>query len=221
MGNFDLGASEEAFEEDNGDAYLNQPFLGRARLEEIVKAEYSDGEYPVIEVTFRCLGPNKVPNYDFDGDRLHTHAEFPFDREDFQVGEDEDMSSAQKQADRIAWILGYFMPEEVALQAVQISDADTVDEAWEQLRSQVTAAFEQYADTEKDVKIKVDATVYNGEARIQTPYYKGWIEDEDSDHTLNWSRSDQQDAKSWARAQDAEPESNGEMEPAGDEDWDW
>jgi len=217
----DIGASDDAFETNNGTPNLAQPFLGPARLPEVQKEEYSEGEYPVIEFNFECLDDNEINGYELGGKRIHTHPEFPFTQDDLSAGPDDDMARAQKQADRIAWLLGYFMDEEIAEQAVQVSGADTVEEAWEGLRSQVVSAFESHGDTDKVVRLKVNAEVYNGDDRIQTPYYKGWLQDEHSDHSLSWGRGDKQDAKEWERAQSASPESNGQMEPAGEDDWDW
>jgi len=221
-----FGASTNATETDSQTPYLNAPYLGMANLEVVKKEEYSEGTLPVLIFTFRTLGENEISNFEMDGERLHDHTEFPFDEEDLEAAPDEDAAPAQKKIDRIAWILSYFMSQEQAEQAVQVNGARDAEHAWEMLRDQVVTAFREHADTEKNVRIKIKAEVYNGSDQVSTPYYKGWIQDEESDHELSWTRGDGQDAREWQRAQDASPSENGSMPAGGDgasggEDWDW
>jgi hypothetical protein len=181
----------------------------------------SNDEYPVIVFEFEVLGPNEVNGYSFEGTRLHRHSEFPI-TEDDMVPSDDGASSAQKEVDRIAWILGYFMDEERAEAAVNAENAESIEDLWESIRTQVVTAADSVDYTEKNIKIKVLAEEYNGEGKVQTPFYKGWLADENSEQPLTFSQQDKRNLRDWERIQNAspngEPATNGE---SGGDNWDW
>jgi hypothetical protein len=220
---YSIAASDQATEEQSQTPTLDQPYLGPAHLVDVRKESYgSNGEYPVLVFEFEALGPNEVNGYSFEGTRLHRHSEFPITEDDMRASDD-GASSAQKEVDRIAWILGYFMDEEEAEAAVKAKNADSLEELWETIRTQVVATAEAVDYEDKNIKIKVLAEEYNGEGKIQTPFYKGWLADENSEQPLTFSQQDKRNLRDWERIQNAspngEPATNGET--AGGDNWDW
>jgi len=148
---------------------LTKPYLGPAKLlSGGLDTVGKEGEWTVIKFIFQLLDP------EFKGVQ-HESAIFEPQDEDDRV---------EKMQRRVAYILKYFVGEEMALNAVNAATS------FENLAANVSEALRRAEDSwkTKEVQVKVLGSVYNGKARLDFPAYLGFIGDENSAAALSWGR---------------------------------
>lgn len=186
-----FGTSKDNIQDSGQAPFLSMPYLGPARLVKVYKEdiEGKDGTtYPnVLKFQFKVLGE------DIEGNNVKGHI---IEKAEFPPREDDDQEKVNNKTGRIGYIMKYFMSEEDA-----IIDGSQIKN-WEHFVDTVLKRFEKNSDfNEVPVRLKVPANVYNGSANLQIPNYKGFLQGKDSDHSISFSRSEQQDNRKYQEAQ--------------------
>lgn len=184
-----FGTSKEEIQDSGNASYLSMPYLGEARLSSVVveDIESKSGDlYPdVLKFQFKVLGEDVAGN-DVKG-QIVEKAEFP-------PRDDDDQKKITNKTGRIGYIMKYFMPEEDVL----INNVSS----WREFADVVVKRFEKnsgYSDV--PVKLKVVGNVYNGNANVQIPNYKGFLQGEQSDSAITFSKNELAANREYMQAQ--------------------
>lgn len=203
-----FGTNKDNIQESGQAPYLNKPYLGEARLVKVYKEDIkgNDGTvYPdVLKFQFKLKGE------DVEGNSVKGHIT---EKAEFPPKEDDTPEKVNNKTGRVGYIMKYFMPEEDVI----IEDVDS----WAEFTDKVLRRFKKHDDyPEVPIKIKAVGNVYKGNANIQIPNYKGFIQGKDSEHSLSFSQSELQDNRKYLEAQtlpsDDEPAGASSGEDADD-----
>jgi len=224
---FNFGANTESVQEDSRMPQLDTPFLGEAYLQDVrIDNELGSSNYRVLIMEFVCLPPNEA-NFKMNSTKQHRIVEWEPRDEDLEVGPNDDVPRVQKQMDRLAYRLKYWIGEEEAINVVQMQ-GDSLAEAWDSLRERIVKAMDPHVpnaavenprenDDVKIVRIKVNGSVYYSQrdqtqkSSLGVPNYKGVISDENSEYPVSLSQNEQESNREWAEFQNSAPSSADEV----------
>lgn len=192
MGSFSF-KSEEDVQSSGNAPFLTMPYLGKARLVDVYSEtiEGKDGtEYPnVLQFRFKTFGK------DIQGNDVKGHV---IEKTEFPPREDDDPDKVDNKRKRVGYIMKYFIPMEEIVGQEKGIDADN----WEQFVQEVIKRFEAHDDyDEVPIKIKVPANIYQGEANLQIPNYKGFIQGKDSEEAISFTSNEMKDNKEYVQLQ--------------------
>lgn len=184
-----FGTSKAEIQDSGNASYLSMPYLGEARLASVfvedIESKSGDVFPDVLKFQFKVLGED-VQGNDVKG-QIVEKAEFP-------PREDDDQKKITNKTGRIGYIMKYFMPEEDVL----INNVSS----WREFADVVVKRFEKnsgYVDV--PVKLKVVGNVYNGNANVQIPNYKGFLQGKDSESAITFSKNELSANREYIQAQ--------------------
>lgn len=183
-----FGTSKEDIQDSGNASYLNTPYLGDAVLSNVFVEDInskSGDTYPnVLKFQFIVLGKDILDN-DVKG-QIVEKAEFP-------PRDTDTPDKIRNKTGRIGYIMKYFMKEEDVL----ISNVNS----WAEFVDVVVKRFEKNGSySSVPVRLKVVGNVYNGNANVQIPNYKGFLQGEDSMSAISFSNNEMKANREYIQA---------------------
>ena len=207
MAQFNFNTSSKDFQT-NQVARVEYPYLGDANLVKFgrIQEEKRDGSgsYDAYDFDFKLAGDIET------GGR--TPAGYHYIHREFSPREDDDVDKVKNLVTRFGYIMSYFVGEEIALAATQIS-GDSYEEVWDKLCKNADKALGSRDVSKKTVRIKIVGRAPQGQysEQLGAPRYMGFLSDDSSESPVAFSKSEQQnntDYIGWKQA-------NASAQPAG------
>lgn len=212
----DLSVSEEEMEETNNAPSLREGYIGPVTLESIEKDEVGDDETPVLNFTFECQDEDHIG-------QTFEHTEWPIDQDDMETVDANGNSNAQIELRRMVHMLRRLLAadEETIREQVVRLQGDTLEEAWENLRTNVVGAYKKFGETSADVRAKVYAREKGGYVNVNFPKYPGFIRVVGEDPKLEFTQWERQQNREAEQFLSESPDDGDEFMSDDEEDFDF
>lgn len=205
----DLSVEED--EMDQGNSYLREGYIGPVDLVSIEKDEVGDDEIPVLQFTFEAQDEDHI------GQRFE-HTEWPISEDDLETVDANGTSNAELELRRLVHTLSRVLAvdQETLRENVVRFQGETVEEAWESLRTRVVQAYQKFGESDADLHAKAYARERNGYVNVQFPNYPPFLRVLGEDPKLEFSAWEREQNREASEFLASDPDSGDEF--AGEDD---
>jgi len=187
----DMSVTEEDMEESNSAPTLREGYIGPVELTNLERDGLGDDETPVLRFTFEARDEEHV-GQEFE------HLEWPITQDDMETIDANGNSNAEIALRRMVHMLSRLLAvdKDTIREDVVRLQGDSLEEAWENLRTNVAKAYQKFGTTDETVHAKAYARERGGYVNVNFPKYPGFIRVVGEDPKLEFT--------SWEREQNRE-----------------
>jgi len=151
MGKFSASANLDNIKDESRTPRLDVPFCGFAFLQDVrIDNEFTSNDARILIMDFVLMPPNEA-KYSLDSAKSHWEVHWEPREEDFQEGPDGEDSRVQKELDRLAYRMKYWLGSEEKAKQVAQADGESVSEFWDNLRENIVEAMAPQVNPEVEI----------------------------------------------------------------------